>query len=101
MAKKSSIENNNKRKRLIENKKASRASLRAIIRGVDVSFDERISAVHKLAELPRNSSPVRYRNRCVLTGRARGYYRKFAMSRIMLRDLASSGILPGVVKASW
>jgi small subunit ribosomal protein S14 len=101
MAKKSSVENNNKRKRMIENKKAGRASLRAIIRNVDTSFDDRIAAVHKLAELPRNSSAVRYRNRCVLTGRARGYYRKFAMSRIMLRDLASAGVLPGVVKASW
>jgi small subunit ribosomal protein S14 len=101
MAKKSSVENNNKRKRMIENKKASRAALKAVIKSVAVSFEERISAVHKLAELPRNSSPVRYRNRCALTGRARGYYRKFSMSRIMLRDLASAGAVPGVVKASW
>ncbi|MDR0630615.1 MAG: 30S ribosomal protein S14 [Holosporales bacterium] len=101
MAKTSSIENNKKRKRLITNKKISRDALKKIIKDSSVSFEERIKAVHKLAEMPRNSSPVRYRNRCMITGRPRGYYRKFAISRIALRELASAGMLPGVIKASW
>jgi small subunit ribosomal protein S14 len=101
MAKKSSIENNDKRKRMIESKRVAREALRIAIKNPATTFDDRMDAVHKLAEMPRNSSPVRYRNRCKLTGRSRGYYRKFAMSRIMLRDLASAGMLPGVIKASW
>jgi small subunit ribosomal protein S14 len=101
MAKKSSVENNDKRKRMIDSKRAAREALRAVIKNPATAFEDRMTAVHKLAEMPRNSSPVRYRNRCKLTGRARGYYRKFAMSRIMLRDLASAGMLPGVIKASW
>jgi small subunit ribosomal protein S14 len=101
MARKSSIENNNKRRRMVENKKATRSALRTKIRTSGFSFTERLAAVHKLAEMPRNSSAVRIRNRCVVTGRPRGYYRKFGMSRIALRELASAGLLPGVVKASW
>ena len=101
MANKSAIETNNRRKKLVANKKASRDALRAIIKNKETSFDERMKAVHKLAEMPRNSSKTRVRNRCVLTGRPRGYYRKFAMSRIALRELASAGMLPGVTKASW
>ncbi|MDR1333514.1 MAG: 30S ribosomal protein S14 [Holosporales bacterium] len=101
MAKKSSIENNQKRMRLVGNKKDTRARLRAEIRRSDISFEDRLAAVHKLAEMPRNSSAVRIRNRCALTGRPRGYYRKFGLSRIALRELASNGMLPGVVKASW
>lgn len=101
MAKKSSIENNNRRKRLVANKKATRDALNAIIKNKQTSFEERMKAVHKLAEMPRNSSKTRIRNRCVLTGRPRGFYRKFAMSRIALRELASAGMLPGVTKASW
>lgn len=101
MAKKSSINNNNKRKGLVLNKKASRDALLSVIRNKDTSFEDRLAAVHKLAEMPRNSSKVRIRNRCVLTGRARGYYRKFGLSRIALRELASAGFLPGVTKASW
>jgi small subunit ribosomal protein S14 len=101
MAKKSSIENNKKRMRMVGNKKATRNELRAKIRSSDVRFEDRIAAVHKLAEMPRNSSSVRVRNRCALTGRPRGYYRKFGLSRIALRELASAGLLPGVVKASW
>ncbi|MDR0640705.1 MAG: 30S ribosomal protein S14 [Holosporales bacterium] len=101
MAKKSSIENNNRRKRMAAGKKATRNSLRKLIRNKDLPLSERMNAVHKLAEMPRNSSSVRVRNRCALTGRSRGYYRKFGMSRIMLRGLASEGFLPGVVKASW
>lgn len=101
MAKKSSVENNNKRRRMVENKKATRLRLSEIIRDRSTSFEDRLAAVHKLAEMSRNSSKVRIRNRCVLTGRPRGFYRKFGMSRIALRELASAGFLPGVTKASW
>ncbi|MDR2458894.1 MAG: 30S ribosomal protein S14 [Holosporales bacterium] len=101
MAKKSSIENNKRRMRMVENKKATRTRMRTEIRKPDISFEDRLSLVHKLAEMPRNSSSVRVRNRCSLTGRPRGYYRKFGLSRIALRELASAGMLPGVVKASW
>ncbi|MDR0942141.1 MAG: 30S ribosomal protein S14 [Holosporales bacterium] len=101
MAKKSSVENNNKRRRMVENKKATRALLKAKIRNLEIPFEDRIAAAHKLAEMPRNSSRVRVRNRCSLTGRPRGYYRKFGISRIALRELASAGFLPGVTKASW
>ncbi|MDR1234380.1 MAG: 30S ribosomal protein S14 [Holosporales bacterium] len=101
MAKKSSVETNNRRKRMSASKLATRNSLKKLIRSKDLPLSERVKAVHKLAEMPRNSSSVRIRNRCALTGRARGYYRKFGMSRIMLRSLASEGFLPGVVKASW
>lgn len=101
MAKKSSIENNNRRKRMVENKKVTRLALVEVIRNKETSFDDRIAAVHKLSEMPRNSSRIRVRNRCALTGRPRGFYRKFGMSRIALRELASAGFLPGVTKASW
>ena len=101
MAKKSSIENNNRRKGMVANKSATRSALKNMIRDKEVSFDDRIAAVHKLAEMPRNSSSIRVRNRCALTGRPRGYYRKFGMSRIALRELGSAGFLPGIVKASW
>jgi small subunit ribosomal protein S14 len=101
MAKKSSVENNKKRKKMIENKKETRAALKAVIMNKDSSWEVRMTAVHKLSEMPRNSSHVRFRNRCNLTGRPRGYYRKFGMSRIALRELGSAGLLPGVTKASW
>lgn len=101
MAKKSSINNNNRRKALVVNKRATRAALVSVIKDKNTSFEDRLLAVHKLAEMPRNSSRVRVRNRCVLTGRSRGFYRKFGMSRIALRELASAGFLPGVTKASW
>ncbi|GHT88859.1 30S ribosomal protein S14 [Alphaproteobacteria bacterium] len=101
MAKLSSINNGEKIKRLVKSQKPGRDALRAIINNRETSLDERIIAVHKLAEKPRNGSKVRIRNRCALTGRSRGYYRKFGLSRIMLRELASKGFLPGVVKASW
>ena len=101
MAKKSSIENNNKRRKLVANKRETRVALTKIIRNKETSFEDRLAAVHKLAEMPRNSSRIRVRNRCVLTGRPRGFYRKFGMSRIALRELASAGFLPGVTKASW
>lgn len=101
MAKKSSIENNNKRRRLVKNKQDTRTALVKAIKNRSASFEDRLAAVHKLAEMPRNSSRIRVRNRCVLTGRPRGFYRKFGMSRIALRELASAGLLPGVTKASW
>jgi small subunit ribosomal protein S14 len=101
MAKLSSIENNKKRQRLIVANAKARSSLRRVIANKQTPFEDRMVAVHKLAELPRNSSAVRYRNRCELTGRARGVYRKFKMSRIALREYASAGLLPGVTKASW
>lgn len=101
MAKKSSIEHNNFRKKLVSSKAVTRASLKKVIMNKTISFEERLAAVHKLAEMPRNSARIRVRNRCSLTGRPRGYYRKFGMSRIALRELGSAGFLPGIVKASW
>jgi small subunit ribosomal protein S14 len=101
MAKKSSIEKNNRRGRLAKQYAAKRAKLKAIAYNRELPIEERFQAQLKLAELPRNSSTTRYRNRCEVTGRARGYYRKVKMSRIALRDLASSGKIPGMVKASW
>lgn len=101
MAKKSSIENDKKRRRLVERRKSTRDKLKAIFMNKELPEDERRLAMFKLAEMPRNSSRVRVRNRCALTGRSRGYYRKFGLSRITLRDLASKGMLPGVIKASW
>lgn len=101
MAKKSSIQNNLKRRRVVESKKDTRALLSAIVSSKEASFEDRIAAVHKLAEMPRNSSATRVRNRCLLTGRARGYYRKFQVSRIALRELGNLGLIPGITKASW
>lgn len=101
MAKKSAIENNNKKKRMVLAKDEARKKIKAMLCDRDLSIEVRIAAVHKLAEMPRNSSSVRVRNRCSLTGRPRGFYRKFGVSRIALRDLGSAGFLPGVVKASW
>ena len=101
MAKKSSIENNKKRRKLVEAKKQTRMALKKIIMNKQLSTEERMRATYKLSEMPRNSSRVRIRNRCALTGRPRGYYRKFGLSRIALRELASAGMLPGVIKASW
>ncbi len=101
MAKKSAIEKNKRRMRLVEKYASKRAELKAIIKDRSRDPEERFEAMLKLAKLPRNSSPVRVRNRCMLTGRPRGYYRRFGLSRIALRELASEGKLPGVVKASW
>ncbi len=101
MAKVCSVEKNNKRKRMIEAKRPTRDALKAIIMNKDTSPEERMQAVMKLAKMPRNSSRVRHRNRCVLTGRPRGVYRKFGLCRIKIRDLAGIGQIPGVVKASW
>ena len=101
MAKKSAIEHNNRRKVLVSNKSASRSFLKGVIMDKGTSFEERIKAVHRLSEMPRDSAAVRVRNRCSITGRARGVYRKFGMSRIAVREFASYGFLPGVIKASW
>jgi small subunit ribosomal protein S14 len=101
MAKKSSIEKNKKRERLAKQYAAKRARLKAIADNDSLPMEERFTARLKLAELPRNSSKVRIRNRCELSGRPRGVYRKFKLSRIALRDLASTGQIPGMVKASW
>ncbi len=101
MAKKSSIEKNNRRRALVKQYDVRREKLRAIARSKTTPTEERFAARLKLAELPRNSSPTRVRNRCELTGRSRGFYRKLKMSRIKLRDLASQGLIPGMVKSSW
>jgi small subunit ribosomal protein S14 len=101
MAKLSSIENNKKRRRMVSSKKATRAALSSVVKDKAASFEDRINAVHKLAEMPRNSSATRVRNRCEITGRSRGYYRKFQVSRIALRELGNLGLIPGVMKASW
>ena len=101
MAKVCMIERNNKRKKLVKSYAVKRAALKAIIKDRNAPPEERFQATLKLAKLPRNSSKVRIRNRCALTGRPRGYFRKVNLSRIGLRDLASRGELPGVVKSSW
>ena len=101
MAKKSAVEKNNRRRKMVARDAAKRAALKEIARNTDLPPEERFKAQLKLAKLPRNGSKVRVRNRCELSGRPRGYYRKFKLSRIALRELASSGELPGVTKASW
>jgi len=101
MAKRSAVERNNKRKRMVARYAAKRAELKAIAKDESQPMEERFAARLKLAELPRNSAASRIRNRCELSGRPRGYYRKLKLSRIALRDLASSGQVPGMVKSSW
>ncbi|MBL8536371.1 MAG: 30S ribosomal protein S14 [Hyphomonadaceae bacterium] len=101
MAKTSSIERNKKRERLAKQYAARRAKLRATALNEALPLEERFAARLKLAQLPRNSSATRIRNRCELTGRPRAFYRKLKMSRIALRDLASKGQIPGMVKSSW
>jgi small subunit ribosomal protein S14 len=101
MAKVSAVNRNNKRKKLAKSLAGKRAKLKEIISNRETSMEERFAAVLKLAEMPRNSAENRQRNRCALTGRPRGHYRKFNLSRIALRDLASRGELPGVTKSSW
>ncbi|MBN9543451.1 MAG: 30S ribosomal protein S14 [Alphaproteobacteria bacterium] len=101
MAKKSAVEKNNRRKKMAKSAANKRADLKATIYNKNTSLEERMEAVFKLAEMPRNSSKTRIKNRCELTGRPRAYYRKFRMSRIALRQLALAGLLPGVKKSSW
>lgn len=101
MAKKSAVEKNKKRERLVRRDAAKRAELKAIIKDQTKSDEERFAAVLKLQEMPRNGSKIRVRNRCEMTGRPRGVYRKFKLGRVVLRDLASTGQIPGMVKSSW
>ena len=101
MAKKSSIEKNNRRRKLAKKYSARRSRLKEIAHDKSLPMEERFSAALKLAQVPRNSSKTRIRNRCEVTGRPRGFYRKLKMSRIALRDLGSQGLIPGLVKSSW
>jgi small subunit ribosomal protein S14 len=101
MAKTSSIERNKKRERMVKQYAARRAKLKAAALDEKLPLEERFAARLKLAQLPRNASPTRVRNRCELSGRPRGFYRKLKLSRIALRDLASKGQIPGMVKSSW
>jgi small subunit ribosomal protein S14 len=101
MAKQSSVNKNNRRRRLVAQHAAKRKRLKAIASDLSKPAEERFAARLKLAQLPRNSSATRIRNRCELTGRARGYYRKLKVCRNMLRELASQGQIPGMVKSSW
>ena len=101
MAKKSSIEKNERRRRMAKRYEAKRTELKTIVMDQARPIEERFDAQLKLAELPRNSSPVRIRNRCEMTGRPRAYYRKLKVSRIALREMASAGLIPGMVKSSW
>jgi small subunit ribosomal protein S14 len=101
MAKTSSVEKNNRRVRMAEQYAAKRTKLKEMALDDRLTPEERFGARLKLAKLPRNSSPTRIRNRCEMTGRPRAVYRKFKLSRLALRQLASLGALPGVVKSSW
>lgn len=101
MAKKSSIEKNNRRARLVAQHAAKRSRLKAVAKDKSIPIEERFLATVTLAQMPRNGARIRVRNRCELTGRPRGVYRKFKISRIALRDLGSTGMIPGVVKSSW
>ncbi|MGF1477177.1 MAG: 30S ribosomal protein S14 [Geminicoccaceae bacterium] len=101
MAKKSSIEKNKRRRQTVKQQAEKRKELKSLIRDKDLDPEDRFDAVLRLAALPRDGSKVRIRNRCVLTGRPRAYYRKFGLSRIALRELASRGLIPGALKASW
>ncbi|HEY0137815.1 MAG TPA: 30S ribosomal protein S14 [Nannocystis sp.] len=101
MAKKSAVEKNEHRKRLVDKFKTKRAELKKVVMDRSIELQDRFDATLKLAAMPRNGSRTRIRNRCLLTGRPRAYYRKFGLSRIALRDLASEGRIPGVVKSSW
>lgn len=101
MAKLSSVNKNERRKKLVKKYSGKWARLKAIADDENLPVDERFTARLKMQALPRNSHPTRVRSRCALTGRARGNYRKFGLSRLMLRELASNGLIPGVTKSSW
>jgi small subunit ribosomal protein S14 len=101
MAKLSSINKNNRRAKMIKRDAGKRAALKAIIMNKEVAIEERFAAQVKLSEMPRNGAANRHRNRCELTGRARGVYRKFRLSRIKLRELGGFGKVPGLTKSSW
>ena len=101
MAKQSSIQKNNTRKKIVSKFQKRRQELKKRIMKKDLSMEERFKLQAKLNDLPRNGSSIRHRNRCEITGRSRGNYRKFGLSRIKLRELSMTGDLPGVVKSSW
>jgi len=101
MAKKSAVNRNEKVRKLIKQFAAKRHALKATAENEALSLEERFDARLKLAALPRNSAPNRFRNRCLVTGRPRAFYRKMKMSRIALRELGSAGQIPGLVKSSW
>jgi small subunit ribosomal protein S14 len=101
MAKKSAIETNERRRRLVSGQAAKRARLKAIVNDKTLPIQERFQATLKLAEMPRNGAKIRIRNRCEVTGRPRAFYRKLRMSRIALRELGNQGMVPGLVKSSW
>lgn len=101
MAKTSMVQREAKRTKLVAKHAEKRAVLKELISNADTPFEEKMEAVDKLMKLPRDSSPVRHRNRCRLTGRPHGFYRKFGLSRIKLREAAMRGDVPGLVKASW
>jgi small subunit ribosomal protein S14 len=101
MAKKSAVEKNERRRRMSEGTKAKRDALREKFHRKDLSDEERHEVGMRLNKMAKNSAPCRVRNRCLMSGRPRGFYRRFYMSRIALREMASSGLLPGVIKASW
>jgi small subunit ribosomal protein S14 len=101
MAKTSQVNRNKKRERLAKRDKGKRSALKSIVMDRTLPVEDRFDATMKLAQLPRNGAAVRVRLRCEMTGRSRGNYRKFKLCRIALRDLASSGQIPGMVKASW
>ena len=101
MAKQSSIQKNNKRKLMVKKFRSKRLSLKKKMNDKNLSMEERFKLQSKINDLPRDSSNIRVRNRCKITGRTRGVYRKFGLSRIKLRELTMSGALPGVVKSSW
>ena len=101
MAKKSAIEKNKRRRRMADRFAEKRAELKRQANDQSLTMEERFQARILLAKLPRNSAPVRVRNRCQISGRPRGYYRKLGMSRIALRELGSAGLIPGLVKSSW
>ena len=101
MAKKSMIVKNIKRKQVVDRYKKRRLELKKVIKDVNTPIDEKITARNKLEKMPRDINPNRIRNRCVVTGRPRSYYRKFGLSRITFREMALKGQIPGVTKASW
>ncbi len=101
MAKKSMVQKQLKRERMISKYWERRHKLKDIISGIETNEEERLEAINKLNKMPRDSSKIRSRNRCQLTGRPRGYLRKFKLSRICFREMASHGLVPGVIKASW
>lgn len=101
MAKKGTIENNKRRARTVARKAETRNRLKAMAEDRDLPAEERFAARLKLAEMPRNSSKTRLRNRCELSGRPRGFYRRFKLSRVALRELGSRGQIPGLTKSSW